>query len=249
VDLALSAAPRVRWLATSREALGVRGEHVHRLEPLSVPTGPVTAVQAVEHGSIALLCKRVVESDRRFCLDERNVTAAVMLCGQLDGLPLAIEMAATRVATFGLDEVCRRLGHRLKLLKGGAAGSLPRHQTLKATYDWSFELLSDCEQVVFRRLSPFLGGFRVDMAQRVSAMTTRVVRSTHGQRSMPSVRSSTSRWCSAKPTIQGGSTFSRVHGTMPARISKQPARPPPCFNATHGRLPSGSSPCSRMPTA
>jgi predicted ATPase len=167
VDLALSAAPRVRWLATSREALGVRGEHVHRLEPLSVPTGPVTAVQAVEHGSIALLCKRVVESDRRFCLDERNVTAAVMLCGQLDGLPLAIEMAATRVATFGLDEVCRRLGHRLKLLKGGAAGSLPRHQTLKATYDWSFELLSDCEQVVFRRLSPFLGGFRVDMAQRV----------------------------------------------------------------------------------
>ncbi len=167
VGLALNAAPRLRWLATSREPLRVRGETAHRLEPLSVPTGPVTAVQAVEYGSIALLCKRVAESDRRFCLDDRNLAAAVLLCGQLDGLPLAIEMASTRVATFGLDDVCRRLGQRLKLLKVGTTGRVPRHQTLEATYDWSYGLLSDWEQAVFRRLAPFLGGFRADMAQRV----------------------------------------------------------------------------------
>lgn len=167
LNLALSDAQRVKWFATSREPLGVQGENVHRLEPLSVPDGSVTAAQAVEHGSVALLCKRIVESDRRFCLDEGNVAAAVMLCGQLDGLPLAIEMAATRVATFGLEDVCLRLDQRLKLLKSRAARGLPRHQTLEATYDWSYGLLSPVEQAVFRRLAPFLGGFRTDMAQRV----------------------------------------------------------------------------------
>ena len=168
VGSAVAAAPRVQWLTTSREALRVSGERVHRLQPLSVPSGEVTAAQAVEHGAIALLCKRVAESDRRFSLDERNVNEAVKLCQQLDGLPLAIEMAAARVATFGLEDVCRRLGQRLKLLNGGDAGRLSRHQTLKATYDWSYELLSGAERVVFRRLSPFLGGFRVDLAQRVA---------------------------------------------------------------------------------
>lgn len=167
VALALAAAPQWRWLATSREPLRLRAEAAHRLEPLSVPTTPVTAVQALEYGSIALLCKRVAESDRRFSLNDRNLAAAIALCAQLDGLPLAIEMAATRVATFGLDEVCRRLGQRLKLLKTGTSGQLPRHQTLAATYDWSYDLLSECEQAVFRRLAPFLGGFRADMAQRV----------------------------------------------------------------------------------
>jgi len=166
VGQALAAAPRLRWLATSREPLRVRGEAVHRLEPLSVPASPVNAVQALEYGSIALLCKRVAEADRRFSLDDRNLDSAVLLCAQLDGLPLAIEMAATRVATFGLDDVCRRLGQRLKLLKAGT-GRLPRHQTLAATYDWSYDLLPECEQAVFRRLAPFLGGFRADMAQRV----------------------------------------------------------------------------------
>lgn len=167
VGRALPAAPRVRWLATSREVLRVRGEHLLRLEPLSVPDGPVPAVEAMEHGSIALLCQRVAESDRRFGLDEHNVAAAIALCTQLDGLPLAIEMAAKRVATFGLAEICQRLGQRLKLLKGSAPDRLPRHQTLTATYDWSYELLSPGEQAVFRRLAPFLGGFRVDLAQRV----------------------------------------------------------------------------------
>lgn len=167
VNGALVAAPRVQWLATSREPLRVRNQSIYRLEPLSVPAEPVTAVQAIEHGAVAMLCKRVVEVDRGFCLDESNVAAAVALCSRLDGLPLAIEMAATRVATFGLDDVCRRLDQRLKLLKGRDSASLPRHQTLEATYDWSYGLLSGDEQAVFRRLAFFLGGFHIDMAQRV----------------------------------------------------------------------------------
>lgn len=167
VDLALQGAPRLRWFATSREPLRVRGETTHRLEPLPVPTCPVTAAHALRFASLALLCKRVAETDRRFFLDDRNLAAAVELCTQLDGLPLAIEMAANRVATFGLEEVCRRLGQRLKLLKVVNSARVERHQTLHATYDWSYSLLSPSEQAVFRRLGPFLGGFRADMAQRV----------------------------------------------------------------------------------
>lgn len=167
IGLALQGAPRLRWLATSREALRVRGETMHRLEPLPVPASTVTAAQAVGYASLALLCKRVAETDRRFILDDRNLAAAVELCAQLDGLPLAIEMAANRVATFGLEDVCRRLGQRLKLLKAGTSSRVERHQTLHATYGWSYSLLSPTEQAVFRRLGPFLGGFRADMAQRV----------------------------------------------------------------------------------
>jgi predicted ATPase len=167
MGMALQGAPRLRWLTTSREPLRVPGETTHRLEPLSVPVVPVNVMQALKFGSLALLCKRVSETDRHFSLDDRNLAAAVELCAQLDGLPLAIEMAANRVATFGLEDVSRRLGQRLKLLKASSSGRVARHETLQATYDWSYSLLSKREQAVFRRLGPFLGGFRADMAQRV----------------------------------------------------------------------------------
>lgn len=166
---ALASAPLVRWLATSREPLRVAGGATFRLEPLAVPLAVASPVQAMEYGAVALLCKRVVESDRRFALTQDNLSAVVQLCRQLDGLPLAIEMAAKRVATFGLVEVGHRLGQRLRLLRVRSAGLGSRHETLEATYDWSHSLLSEVEQAVFRRLAPFLGGFRVDLAQRVVA--------------------------------------------------------------------------------
>lgn len=177
VGRALAGAPGVRWLATSQEPLHVPGEHVHRLEPLPVPPGRPTASEALEYGAIALLSRRVSEADRRFRLTDEDVPAAIELCEQLDGLPLAIEMVAPRVATFGLDEVRRRLGERLKLLAGRSEadrgrGAGWRHDTLQATYDWSYGLLSDCEQAVFRRLEPFLGGFRADLAQQVASDET-----------------------------------------------------------------------------
>lgn len=167
LGVALTAAPGVRWLATSQKPLRVLRETVYRLEPLTVPAGLVTPTQALEFGAIALLCARVADADRRFRLDEANLPAVVGLCRALDGLPLAIEMSAARVATLGLADVCRRLGQRLKLLTSGATSGERRHATLAATYDWSHELLSADERAVFRRLEPFLGGFRAEMAQKV----------------------------------------------------------------------------------
>jgi predicted ATPase/DNA-binding winged helix-turn-helix (wHTH) protein len=168
IHASLARAPAVRWLTTSQEPLHVPGEVVHRLEPLAVPGHGVSVAQALEFGAIALLCQRAVAADRRFRLREDNLDAAIDLCAQLDGVPLAIEMAAARVATFGLDEVRQRLGQRLRLLAGREDAGY-RHATLQATFDWSYGLLSEAEQAVFRRLEPFLGGFRADMAQQVAA--------------------------------------------------------------------------------
>ena len=168
VGQALASAPGVRWLTTSQSPLHVPGEIVYRLEPLGVPRGPVTLVQAMEYGAIALLCQRAVAANRRFRLDESNLESAIALCAQLDGLPLAVEMAAARVATFGLEDVRQRLGQRLRML-AGPQDAPRRHTTLESTFDWSYHLLSQNEQVVFRRLEPFLGGFRADLAQEVAS--------------------------------------------------------------------------------
>ena len=158
----------MRWLTTSQAPLRIPGEVVYRLEPLAVPPKGVSAITAQEYGAVALLCQRSRESDRRFQLEDAQVDTAVFLCTQLDGLPLAIEMAAARVATFGLDEVCRRLDQRLRLLAGAKDGD-HRHKTLQATFDWSYGLLSLVEQAVFRRLEPFLGGFRAEVAQQIAS--------------------------------------------------------------------------------
>lgn len=168
VELALRKAPLVRWLATTQEPLHISEETVYRLGPLTVPARDSTPTQAMEYGSVALLCQRAAAADRRFRLDDSNVAAAIALCEQLDGLPLAIEMAATRVATFGLEEVRSRLGERLRLLTRPKNGRY-RHSTLQGIFDWSFGLLTEAEQAVFRRLEPFLGGFPAAMAERVTA--------------------------------------------------------------------------------
>ncbi len=168
VRQALAAVPRIRWLATSQVPLRVLGESVYRLKPLDVPPDRLSTAHALEFGAIALLCKRVAEADRRFRLSDGNVDSAIALCAQLDGLPLAIEMAAARVATFGLEEVRQRLDQRLKLLTANPKEPSQRHGALQEMYDWSYGLLSECEQAVFRRLEPFLGGFRAAMAQQVA---------------------------------------------------------------------------------
>jgi predicted ATPase len=165
---ALDRAPGLQWLTTTQEPLRAPGEVVFRLEPLSVPLPGVAPAQALEYGAVALLCVRAVASDRRFRLSEENLPAVIELCRQLDGLPLAIELAAARVAALGLEEVGRRLGERLRLL--GSRDDLDyRHSTLRGTYDWSYGLLSSAEQAVFRRLAPFVGGFRVDEARQVAS--------------------------------------------------------------------------------
>jgi predicted ATPase/DNA-binding winged helix-turn-helix (wHTH) protein len=161
------AAPAVRWLATSQAPLHVAHETVYRLTPLEVPQVGVSAIQAAESGAMALLVRRVVALDPAFALNEAALATAVDLCRQLDGLPLAIEMAAARVATLGLDEVHRQLGQRLRMLKS-VRGTLARHHTLRSMFDWSHELLSPLERKMFRRLHPFEGGFTVALMVRVA---------------------------------------------------------------------------------
>jgi predicted ATPase/DNA-binding winged helix-turn-helix (wHTH) protein len=167
VTEARGAAPAVRWLATSQAPLHVNHETVYRLTPLEVPETGVSATEAATSGAMALLVRRVVALDPDFVLTEAGLATAVDLCRQLDGLPLAIEMAAARVATLGLDEVHRQLGQRLRMLKD-VRGTLARHHTLRSMFDWSHELLSPLERKMFRRLHPFEGGFTVALMVRVA---------------------------------------------------------------------------------
>ncbi len=167
VTEARAAAPAVRWLATSQAPLHVTQETVYRLAPLEVPPVGVSATAAAASGAMALLVRRVVALDPAFALNEAALATAVDLCRQLDGLPLAIEMAAARVATLGLDEVHRQLGQRLRMLKD-VRGTLARHHTLRSMFDWSHELLSPLERKMFRRLHPFEGGFTVALMVRVA---------------------------------------------------------------------------------
>jgi predicted ATPase/DNA-binding winged helix-turn-helix (wHTH) protein len=161
---AVSRAPAVRWLATSQVPLHVPGEQVERLQPLAVPPQDASVIEALEYGALALLCQRAAAADAGFRLEPGMLPAAIALCRTLDGLPLALEMAAARMATLGLDEISTQLGEKLRL-RGPA--STPRHQTVRATFDWSYSLLSPAEQTVFRRLAPFLGGFRMAQAGQV----------------------------------------------------------------------------------
>ena len=152
-----------RWLVTSQVPLGIRTEAVYRLGPLDVPGANVTLEEAMEYSAVALLCQRAAAADRHFQLDQTLLPLAVALCRHLDGLPLAIEMAATRVASFGLQGVFDRLGNHLKLLTG-ANGVPPRHLSLQSTLDWSHDLLSELEKKIFRRLGTFVDGFSIGLA-------------------------------------------------------------------------------------
>ena len=164
---AVQGAPGIRWLATSQEPLHVAGEVVYRLAPLSVPAPDVSISDAMSYGSVALLCKRAAAGDRHFRVDASTIGTAIEVCRQLDGLPLAIEMAAAHVASLGLHLVQEQLGQRLRLWSAPGDG-LVRHHSLKDTYDWSYGLLSASEQRMFRRLGVFLGGFRSTMARDIT---------------------------------------------------------------------------------
>jgi predicted ATPase/class 3 adenylate cyclase len=170
IHQALERARGIRWLATSQVPLHLAGEVVYRLHPLDVPSADATLSEALGSGAIALLRDRVAASDRHFDLTSANLATAIDLCRQLDGLPLAIEMVAARVAILGLHGVHQQIGERMRLLAGPRDGP-PRHHSLRRTFEWSYELLSASERTVFRRLEPFLGGFTRSMAQRISCET------------------------------------------------------------------------------
>ena len=173
VSEALPTAAEVRWLITSQQPLKLADEQVYRLGPLSVPPSPTSAKHALEFGAIALLAQQVSAADRRFAITDANVEAAIDLCAKLDGIPLAIEMAAARVPALGLDRVRTLLGERLRFLSAGHRTPLARHQTLHAALDWSHSLLTASERIVLRRVGVFAGGFTLGLAQDVVACAHR----------------------------------------------------------------------------
>ena len=165
----LSAAPKVRMLVTSQERLKVPGERVYRLEPLSVPPPGTPTDRLLDFSAAQMLAQRARLSDRRFEITPANGAAVAQLLSHLDGLPLAIEMAAARLPVMGPQALCERLSEWLRLLRGDNHGVPARQHTLRATLDWSHSLLSAPEQTLLRRLAVFAGSFRIDTAQRTAA--------------------------------------------------------------------------------
>jgi predicted ATPase/DNA-binding winged helix-turn-helix (wHTH) protein len=163
-------AAEVHVLATSREALRVEGEYVYRLSALdSPPEVSRSAAQVLSFAAAALLVERAAASGHPFQLTDADAPIVAEICRKLDGIALAIELAAGRIGAYGLRETAALLDKRLGLLWRGRRTALPRHQTLSATLDWSYDLLTDLERTVLRRLSVFLGPFSLDAAQAVAA--------------------------------------------------------------------------------
>jgi predicted ATPase/DNA-binding winged helix-turn-helix (wHTH) protein len=166
----LSGAPGVKILATSREPLGVAGEHEHRLRPLTSPELSSTpmAAEAAAFPAVQLFVERVTANVEDFALTDANAGLVVEICRRLDGLPLAIEFAAPRVEVLGLKGLAARLRSHLAPWGVQRRGAMPRHRTMRAVIDWSYGLLSKDEQLFFRALGIFTGGFTVEAAAVVA---------------------------------------------------------------------------------
>jgi predicted ATPase/DNA-binding winged helix-turn-helix (wHTH) protein len=167
----LRGAPEVRVLATSREPLGAEGEHRHRLPPLEVPSRSALlgATEVLRFSAVELFVDRAAAKLDGFELSERDVPIVVDLCRKLDGNALAIELAAGRIDTFGLRGLSTRLDGGLQRLTGGYRTALPRHQTLRAMLDWSFDWLLVPERIVLSRLAIFNGEFTLEAASAVAS--------------------------------------------------------------------------------
>ncbi len=168
----LDAAPDLRVVATSREPLRVPGEHPMRIEPLAVPTRGEAAAGAVGHiEAVALLADRARAIDPGFRVDAANAVDVSRLCRRLDGIPLAIELAAARLRVLSLGQLVDRLDERFELLTTGPRAALARHQTLRGLVDWSHELCSPAERALWARMSVFQGGADLEAIEAVCGET------------------------------------------------------------------------------
>ena len=170
-DALLGACPRLRVLATSRQPLGVSGETVSAVAPLDLPepNTPVTLERLRQHAALQLFVERGSATAPSFRATEANASAIAQICSQLDGSPLAIELAAARLKLLSPEQIAERLGDRFRFLTTGNRQAPDRHQTLSAALDWSFRLLSSREQVLFRRLAVFAGGWTLSATEDVCA--------------------------------------------------------------------------------
>jgi len=165
----LLAAPEIRVLASSREQLQVAGEQIYAVPPLSLPAPDGNLESLARSEAAQMFIERVRLQEPAFVLTERPAVAIASICNHLDGIPLALELAAARVHSLSIDEINVRLKDRFKLLTGGSRSALPRQQTLRATLDWSYDLLDGPERTVLNRLGIFSGGFTLDAASMVAA--------------------------------------------------------------------------------
>lgn len=169
IEFLLSRCPRLRIMATSREGIGIPAEQVWLVPSLSLPDAqPELPLQRMARSeAIRLFVARAQAVKVDFALTDKNATAVMQVCQRLDGIPLAIELAATRVKVLTVEQIAARLDDRFNLLTVGSRTALPRHQTLRATTDWSYELLSEQERTLMGRLSVFVGGWTLEAAESI----------------------------------------------------------------------------------
>jgi predicted ATPase/class 3 adenylate cyclase/DNA-binding CsgD family transcriptional regulator/tetratricopeptide (TPR) repeat protein len=167
-EVLLASCPALSILATSREPLRVEGEAAWRVPSMATPhVGSQNSLATYD--AVRLFIDRAVQARSNFTVNNDNAPAVAAICQQLDGIPLAIELAAARVRSLTPEQIATGLSDRFRLLRGGARTSLPRQQTLSASVDWSHDLLDEPERILLRRLSVFVGGFTLDAAERVTA--------------------------------------------------------------------------------
>jgi len=166
----LEFAPGVRIVATSRERLNVRGEQVYRLDPLAAPqAGPdIVPEELASYPAAQLFRDRARAVRPEFAFTAANAAKVADICRRLDGIPLALELAAARIGALPVEAIADRLADRFRLLRNGDRTALPRQQTLRALIDWSHDLLDDRERTLFRRLAVFAGGFTLDAAEAIA---------------------------------------------------------------------------------
>ncbi|GLZ13224.1 SARP family transcriptional regulator [Actinomadura sp. NBRC 104425] len=168
-DRVLAHCPGVRVLATSREPLGITGETLWPVPPLEPPPADACAAEAMTYPAVRLLADRAAAVRPGFAVTDANAPHVTRICRALDGMPLAIELAAARLRAMTPGQLAARLDDRFRLLTGGSRTALPRHQTLRSVVEWSWELLSDAERALWRRLALFTGGATLDSAETVCA--------------------------------------------------------------------------------
>ncbi|HKY55766.1 MAG TPA: helix-turn-helix domain-containing protein, partial [Anaerolineales bacterium] len=172
-EILLRSCPDLHILVTSREALGIDGETLYLVPTLTTPDPLHAAIQTLsDYEAVQLFLERAQTAVPGFAMTQENASAIAQVCRHLDGIPLALELAAARVKLLRVEEIAARLDDRFHLLTGGSRTVLPRHQTLQAMIDWSHDLLSDPERVLFRRLSVFTGGWTLEAAESTCADLT-----------------------------------------------------------------------------
>jgi predicted ATPase/class 3 adenylate cyclase len=167
-DQVIRHCPKVRFLVTSREPLGIDGERIYRVPSLTLPGTDAESVEDLAGSdAVQLFAERARSHQADFVIDARSAADAVTICRRLDGIPLALELAAARLSSMSLAQVAARLDQRFRLLTGGSRNAMPRQQTLQATVDWSFGLLTAPERETVTRLSVFAGGFDLEAAEAI----------------------------------------------------------------------------------